>query len=438
MYEKLRRLIEAAQTEAKAARDIAEAADAAERSLTDDERTKFDAHMAKGRELAEDIKTVRADLQILADAKALAEEIGNPAAADEAAEVLEISGAGAFKLAARPNLGRTVVESPEFKALMAPFGGHVSEKARIHSDPIRMKSLLTGASDTSGGAFVVADQSGIVEMLGRRDLRIRDLCSVRRTGSDAVEYVVQTSHTNAAAFTAEATTAAGADVNEAGDALELPSGSGVKPEGAWAFARRSATVKTLAEWTPATKRSLADVAALEGLINDELAKDLAEKEEDQIVSGDGSGENLDGITHVSGTQSQSFSTDIFISVRKAITKARTVGRVRPNAVALAPADVEKVDIARDTTNQYIGAGPFQMGPRTLWGLPIVETEALSAGTGIVGDFSKAVIWDREDATVTMTDSHADFFIRNLVAILGEQREAFAVTRPSAFVITATA
>ncbi|WP_157533545.1 phage major capsid family protein, partial [Nocardia otitidiscaviarum] len=40
--------------------------------------------------------------------------------------------------------------------------------------------------------------------------------------------------------------------------------------------------------------------------------------------------------------------------------------------------------------------------------------------------------------VTMTDSHADFFIRNMVAILAEERLAFAVTRPSAFVKVALA
>ncbi|MFV8181849.1 hypothetical protein ACNQQN_24810 [Mycobacteroides chelonae] len=32
----------------------------------------------------------------------------------------------------------------------------------------------------------------------------------------------------------------------------------------------------------------------------------------------------------------------------------------------------------------------------------------------------------------MTDSHEDFFVRNLVAVLGE-RVAFGVTRPPAFV-----
>ena len=213
---------------------------------------------------------------------------------------------------------------------------------------------------------------------------------------------------------------------------------GLKPEGSWAFERVSTSVKTIAEWVPVTKRALADAAQLEDLIRDELSKDIAEAEEAQILTGDGVGENLTGILSTSGIQSQGFDTDVFVSVRKAITKARTVGRVVPNAVLMNPLDVETVDLARETGGRFYGAGPFTMGPRTLWSLPIVESETIAAGTAVVGDFSKAVLWDREDTTVTFSDSHADFFVRNLVAVLAEERVAFGVTRPAAFVKTTVA
>jgi hypothetical protein len=51
----------------------------------------------------------------------------------------------------------------------------------------------------------------------------------------------------------------------------------------------------------------------------------------------------------------------------------------------------------------------------------------------VGDLRQMVIWDREQAAITATDSHNDFFIRNLVAILAELRAAFGIIRPSALV-----
>jgi HK97 family phage major capsid protein len=432
---KLKMLQDAARAAAKSATDIAAKADAEGRSLTDNERHDYDAAMLKGRDLLEQIKTAKADEEILAGAKALAEEIGGPAADDVDAQK-DASGS----LQRVKNLGLEVVNSQQFKDAMSAFpGGRVPERSKFSTDPISIKSLFVGGSATSAGAFVTPEQSGIIEMLGRRPLTIRDFISVRRTGSDTIEYVVQTSHTNAAAPVAEATSSAAPTAPGTAGALVQAAGGGYKPEGAWAFQRKTATVKTIAEWVPATKRALADAAQLEGLINDELRKDIAETEETQILTGNGTGENLTGILATSGIQTQAFDTDIFVSTRKALTKARVVGRVVPNAIALNPTDVEKVDLARESgTGRFFSGGPFAMGPRTLWGTPILETEGVAAGTALVGDFSKAVLWDREQTSVSITDSHDDFFIRNLVAILAEERVAFGVTRPTAFVSTAVA
>lgn len=424
------RLIAAAA--AKKARDLAEKADHEARSFTDDERKDYDNEMAKAGDFLQKSRDAKADEGILEQAKALADEIG-PAAAED----LDVQGKSSRSLARAKNLGLEVVGSAQFKAAMAPFAdrGGVPERAKFSTDPIQVKGLFVGDSDTSAGAFVTPEQTGIVEMLGRRDLRIRDAISVRRTGSDTVEYVRQTSHTNAAAPVAEATSSAAPTSDPETGAAVLAPGGGYKPEGEWAFERKTATVKTIAEWVPATKRALADAAQLEGLINDELRADIAEEEENQILTGTGSGENLPGILTTEGIQAQAFTTDIFVTVRKALTKARRGGRVVPNAVALNPEDVETVDLARENgdTGKFYGAGPFSMGPRTLWGVPILETEGVAAGRALVGDFSKAVLWDREQTTVSITDSHADFFIRNLVAALAEERVAFGVTRPAAFV-----
>ncbi|MEU0871644.1 phage major capsid protein [Nocardia brasiliensis] len=388
----------------------------------------YNAEMQKGRDLLEQVKVAKRDLEIIEEAKGLAEEIGEPAVGD-----LDAQGRMSVRERVK-SLGLQVVESAEFKAAMAPFkDGHVPDRTRFQTDPIAMKGLFIGGSDTSAGAFVVPEQSGIVETLGRKPLTIRDLVSVRRTGSDVVEYVAQTSHTNAAAVVPEATSSAAPTAPGSAGPLVLNPNGGYKPEGSWAYERKQANVKTIAEWVPATKRALADVAALEGLINDELRADIDEAEEGQILAGNGTGENFTGILNWSGVQTQAFATDLFTSVRKGITKARTVGRVNPNGIVVNPADAETIDLTKDADGRFFYGGPFAMGPRTLWGLPVVESETQPAGEALVGDFAKAVIWDREQTTVTITDSHADFFIRNMVAVLAEKREAFAVTRPTAFV-----
>ena len=104
---------------------------------------------------------------------------------------------------------------------------------------------------------------------------------------------------------------------------------------------------------------------------------------------------------------------------------------------LNPADVETIDLLREdgSTGPFHFGGPAQAGgASTLWGLPVVESEAVPAGVGYVGDWTKAVLWNREQSHHHDHGfSTRDFFIRNLVAILAEMRAAFGVLQPSAFV-----
>lgn len=438
MNTRLKALMEAAQAAAKSARDIAEKAAGENRDLSDTEQTDYTAALAKGKDLLEKYQTAKSDQEVIDAALALADDIGPDAKGDLESQNGQIPVRERAK-----SLGLQVTDSVEFKSMMKAFardggGYHIPDRAKIGSDPVRVKGLFTGTSSTSAGAFVVNERTDIVETLGRKELKIRDLVSVRSTTSDVVEYVAQTSHTNAAAVVAEASSSAAPTAPGSAGALVLDANGGYKPEGSWAYEVRSTEVKTIAEWVPATRRALADVAQLEGLINDELALDVKETEESQILNGNGSGQNFTGINSTSGVQTQTFSTSLFDSVRKGITKLRTVGRVNPSAVVVNPADAETIDLSKDANNQYYYGGPFAISNRTLWGLPVVESETQAAGTALVGDFSKAVIWDREQTTITMTDSHADFFIRNMIAILAEERLAFAVTRPTAFVKVALA
>jgi HK97 family phage major capsid protein len=427
---KLAELTNELQIHLKAARDIAAKAEAEGRDFTDAERVEVDEKLAKAREVKGRIQTAKGDDEMR---KAIA-DLGEGVGIVEPADKPQASGLTVARKG--QSIGEAFIQSPEYKAFMAQFpGGNIPAKARVQSNPVQFKALFTGTDDNSAGAFVQTDFTGIYEGLGRRPLTIRDIISVRQTGSDTVEYVRQLTRVNAAAPVAEATTAAGPTANTSTGVLSLPAGSGVKPEGGMTWEKVTATVKTIAEWVPATKRALSDASQLRGLIDQELRDDIREEEEDQILTGDGMGENLTGILETSGTQSQAWATDMFTTTRQARRKVQTVGRAVPTAYVMNPEDWEKFDLAREGsgTGQFLGAGPFTMTTPRLWGLPVIESEAMPVGTAVVGDFRKAVLWDREQVNVSITDSHADFFIRNLIAVLAEERVAFGVIRPSAFV-----
>jgi hypothetical protein len=413
---------------AKAANVIAEKAIAEGRQLTDDEQASVKAELA----IVEAEKEVAAKAEesagLLASVKALGDlEIVTGADADKINKKA-LDGTRQGLTPAGGSLGDTFLKSAEYKAFLSQFPNGIGEKARVGT--MNAVSVTGGLKALIGSTlvpgFVPVDAQGPTAPIWGRELTIRDVITTGATSSDTVEFARLSSSTNAAAMVAEAS---GHSDGTTGGAV-----AGTKPESAIVWEKVTVTVKTVAHWLAATKRALSDAGQLKTLIDQFLRFGLEEELEDQIMAGNGSGENFDGITHLSGTQSQAYSSNVPQTIRKAITKARTVGRVRPNAVGLHPADDEQLDLLQDTTGRYFGAGPFGTGPSTVWGLPRVVSEAIPEGTAIVADWKQAVLWDREQATISVSDSHEDFFTRNLVAVLGEARAAFGVLRPSAFVL----
>lgn len=435
----------------KEARDIAAKAEEEKRDLSGEERSKIQAFMKEANEIKGKVDQAKADDKLRKGLADLGDEIGLITPEEKGAKKTP-NGLVVPDLS-KKSLGDYFVESAVWNTFMKHHpGGRISEASRVQTDRMGFKSLIretkrsasqkalvTGASDTSAGAWVQNDWRGFVSgmELFERPLTIRDLVTNGTTTSDTVEYARVTAITNNAAPVAEATSSAmptapasvpGALVNNAG--------GGYKPESAFTTEKETAVVKTIAHWIPATKRALSDAAQVRTLIDNFLEYGLEEELEDQMISGNGSGENFEGIANVTGTQAQAWDTDLFTTTRKAKTKVRLVGRARPNGYVFHPNDVEKLDLLQDNEGRYYFGGPIGAGTASgtgLWGLPVIESEAIPEGTGYVGDWTKAILWDREQSTISVTDSHGDFFVRNLVAILAEMRAAFGVVQPSAFV-----
>jgi HK97 family phage major capsid protein len=304
-----------------------------------------------------------------------------------------------------------------FKSIIdgrVPRGGAGAAMAREQE----MKTLVTGLDNASGGALILSQQLPMLD-LPLRPLGIRDVITVGQTSTDTLEYPMVTGFTNNAAAVAEATATAGA--------------SGTKPESGFALSRTSTTVKTIAHWIPATKRALADAGQVRTMIDNFLRYGLAEELEDQIIAGNGAGENLLGILNTPGLTAQAYDTNVLTTTRKARTKVRITGRANPTAYLMNPLDWEALDLLQDNEGRYYYGGPTVLGSPRLWGLPVVENEGMPVGRALVGDLRQVVLWDREQASIQVTDSHADFFIRNMVAILAEIRAALGILRPAAIV-----
>ena len=402
------------------AREIVEKALVEGRPMTEDERNKSMNMVEEAKQGLDDVALERkiAELQAAA-AKGKEEETQE-----------EVKG----------SMGERFAQSKAYKAWMkqAAPNGHIPESVKgINSPafqvdmPFEKKAVLTGASATSGGAFIQNDDTGIYVPMGRKPLKLRDLISVRSTNSDTVEFVQQTAKVTQAAGVAEATTAAAPTVNSSTHVVELNAGGGYKPEGAMAFVKVSTPVETVAVWIPVTKRALADAAQLRGIIDQELRDALLDEIENNILFGQATPDFV-GVAETTGILTQSFSTSILTTARKAITNLATNGlEANPTAFVVAPADWEAVELALFAAAPYL---PYQ---QSMWRIPVVESQYLTAGTAYLGNWKQAAMWDRQQVTISVSDSHADFFIRNMVAVLAEARAAFGVLKPKSFVEIAT-
>jgi HK97 family phage major capsid protein len=334
---------------------------------------------------------------------------------------------------AAKSMGDRFVESEEFKSwfkAVAPNGTILDGGKPGNSPTVQiagsLKALLTGTTtwspraDTSASALVQIDQRGLLDGgVYRRPLRLADMVPTSPTDGDTIEYVRVTGFTNNAAPVAEASATGGS--------------SGVKPESGHTFEVIHDRVKTIAHWEPITRRAMSDAGQVRGLIDEDLRYGIEEELEDQIVNGSGVGENLTGVLNVSGRLLQTFSVDKLETSRTAITNLRLNGRETATGWVIHPTDWQAFDLLTDNEDRYYWQGPTVLGAEMLWGLPVIQSEAVSVGTAVLGNWRKARIWDREQTNIYVSDSHADFFIRNLLAILAERRLGFGVIKPKAFV-----
>lgn len=406
------------------ARAIVDKAEAEKRDLSDSERSRLNELIQEGNTLNARKVQMDADADLR---KTVAAMVGEPQSSAG-------DGSNGAKQTAKGSIGEVFVSAPAFKAWMAAFpNGEIPESVkRFSSPPIALpnlltgrKTLITGGSDTSAGALISPDYTGIYEPLGRSPLVLRSLINIRPTQSDLVHFVRQTTQVAQAAAVPEAnvTTYSGATGEVSGE----------KPEGAVAFEGVDEPVKTIAVWIPASKAALADAGQIRGIIDQELGDDIEEELENQILNGNGVSQNFTGILNTAGILTQVWNTDLITTTRQALTTLRTTGRAQPTAWVVNPSDMETIDLLQDAENRYYWGGPMREGPRTLWGVPVVECEAKAAGTALLGDWRKAILWDRMRATMSVSDQHNDFFIRNMVAFLCELRAAFGLIRPSAFI-----
>ncbi len=285
---------------------------------------------------------------------------------------------------------------------------------------LQRKTTITSAAVGAQTPGILQYQrlEGIIGPPMRR-LRVRDLIPFSPTEMTGVDFVKENVFTNAASPQVEA--------------LD-------KAESALTFVIDSANARTIAHWIPAARQVLEDLARLRAYIDTRLMDGLADKEDEELLRGDGTGQHVSGIctkaTAYAGTYDAASDTRID-KLNHAIAELEDA-EYAPDGLVLHPADWRIIQLIKTEdggTNKgsYILGGPAASPRRVLWDLPAVCTTAMTKGKFLVGQFAGSVEgFDRQRAVIDVSTEHSDFFIKNLVAIRAEERVALAVGRPGAF------
>tara|TARA_B110000902_G_scaffold98505_1_gene116517 strand:- start:1681 stop:2943 length:1263 start_codon:yes stop_codon:yes gene_type:complete len=266
---------------------------------------------------------------------------------------------------------------------------------------------MTIGGSTTGQLPQAERESGITRIV-RRNPFILDLVNVGSITSNLWEWVQQANAEGAPAMTAEGAAKAQVD-------FEL--------------VLASAAVRKVTAYIKVSKEMLDDIALMESEINQELAERINLTIDAQLLSGDGTGQNLTGIlanavAFVPGSFATGQGNEVVAPINADVLRVAinqiSIALFQPNYIVMHPSDVTAMDLAKSVDGHYV-LPPFSTSANTIVkGIPIIANTGVTEGDYLVGDFSKAGVRFREGLTFDVGYENDDF-TKNFVTILAEAR-----------------
>lgn len=268
--------------------------------------------------------------------------------------------------------------------------------------------------------LVPADRQERIVFAPQRRLTIRGLFTQIPTDSNLIEIPSESSFTS--------------NARPQGDASPGGIEGELKAESAMTFSLSTVPVVTIAHWIPASRQILSDAPRLGAHLASRLTYGLALEEENEMLTGDGTAGTMNGLNNQATAFSAGATNQTRLDTLAKAANQLAVGSYEPSGFILHPTDWLNCQLEKDTAGRYVLGDPGAATMPSLWGLPVVPTASQTQGKFTVLDAQRAGwIADREEAIVRVAEQHSDFFVRNLVAILAENRVALVIENASAIV-----
>ena len=404
-------------------------ADDEQRDPTTEERLEIEGHIKAIETLKQEKADVEANLKTLQEVEDIGRQLGPAVSVKPGGEPVDRVLHSFHK-----SIGETFTDSAGFKSMQDAYksSGRLPQGISTGAVSIDAKgTLLEGAGGGGGAVAATVPQvvPGVVEKYFQQ-LTFANLILSGQASTNSFRYVVEGTATSGAAGVAE---------------------GGLKPESTLGLTTTDEPIKKIATILPVSEEMLEDAPAIQSYINGRLTLFVRIEEERQLLRGTSGGNEVQGIltsrgvpVYAGGTAAGNKAVQLF----KAMNGLRGSAFVEPEWIVMHPSDWEGVRLLTDTAGQFYGGGPFQ-GPYgsgsnlqasgqvagatdSIWGKPVYVTATIGAGTALIGTRAGAQVWRRGGLSVEASNSHANFFQLNMVAIRAEERLGLAVYRPAAY------
>ena len=143
------------------------------------------------------------------------------------------------------------------------------------------------------------------------------------------------------------------------------------------------TVRTIAHLMDVSLQMLDDVGYIRSYIENRMTYGLKLKEEAQLLTGSGTGQNLEGIYTAATAYSQ--PSGIVVVDEQDLDKLRPLLQVElaeafATGIVLHPTDWAGIELLKDANHQYLFTNPQNTTTGRIWGRDVVSTQTMSQGT----------------------------------------------------------
>jgi HK97 family phage major capsid protein len=264
------------------------------------------------------------------------------------------------------------------------------------------------SANISGGNVPLEQRIAGVDGFVKRAPRLLDLVTRASATSNLISWVSKASAEGAAGQTAEGTAKNQIDFN---------------------LVVSSEAVKKTTAYVKVSTEMLDDVDFIASEINNELMVEVMLAVEGQVYSGDGTGQNLNGVrtqasvfapsAEFTGTVDNANNIDVLVA---AVDQIEAVNQPQPSAVLMHPTDVNilKATKVSATDKRYVDRLVSVAGSLELDGIPIIKTTLVTKGEYLIGFFPFDTVYQQDGISIDIGLDGNDF-TNNMRTILAEWR-----------------